>query len=378
MTTIPSRNPLSDAEVTDLRQRIRGEALLPDEDGYDAARTVWNTMIDRYPAVIVRAQGAADVMAGVSLAGDHDLEIAIKGGGHNVAGNAVCDDGLVLDCSPMNGVHIDPDARTARVCPGALLRDLDIEAGAHDLVTPAGFVSSTGVAGLTLGGGIGYLSRKFGLTVDNLRSVDLVTADGSFVRASEDAHPDLFWALRGGGGNFGVVTSFEFELHELASPVFAGPVAWSFEDAPAVLREVNAVLESAPDEVSVLPVIRRAPPAPFLPESVHGELVLVVAMLYAGGPEAGEAALAPLRDIGDLIADAVSAMPYATMQSMFDAASGPGARNYWKSHYLPDLSGDCIEVLCEHAARITSPDSAIGMLSLGGAVSRQPADSTAW
>ncbi|WP_458190276.1 FAD-binding oxidoreductase [Haladaptatus sp. NG-WS-4] len=284
----------------------------------------------------------------------------------------------MLDLSRMNSIRVEPDEQTARVEPGAVLHDFDLEAQAHGLATPAGFVSTTGVAGLTLGGGIGYLSRKHGLTVDNLRSVDLVTADGEFVRASEDENPELFWAIRGGGGNFGVVTSFEFELHELGPTVLAGPVVWSFDDAPAVLREVAAAVRNAPDEVSCLPVLRHAPPAPFLPEDVHGEKVLVVAMIHAGDPDKGKAALATLRTIGTPIADAVDSKPYVAFQSMFDAASGPGARNYWKSHYIADLDGDAIDTLCEYAARMTSPESAIGMLSLGGAVGRKSADTTAY
>ncbi|WP_254545033.1 FAD-binding oxidoreductase [Halomarina pelagica] len=378
MTTSRVQQPLPEEAVTELREEIRGDAILPGEERYDEARAVWNAMIDRSPAIVVRALGAADVMTAVDFARTHGLEIAIKGGGHNVAGNAVCDHGLVLDLSRMKSVHVDPHRRTARVEPGAVLHDLDREAQAHGLVTPAGFVSTTGVAGLTLGGGIGYLSRTFGLTVDNLRSADLVTADGAFVRAGEDEHPDLFWALRGGGGNFGVVTSFEFELHDLDPTVLAGPVVWSFEDAPAVLREVSAAVRDVPDEVSCLPVIRHAPPAPFLPEEVHGEMVLVIAMIYAGDPADGESALAALRDVGEPIADAVKPMPYVDFQSMFDAASGPGARNYWKSHYLAELDGEGIAVLCEHAARMTSSESAIGMLSLGGAVAREPDESTAY
>jgi FAD/FMN-containing dehydrogenase len=369
--------PADDALST-LRDRTRGDVLLPDADGYEDARRVWNGMIDRRPAVVLRARGAADVMAGVGFAREHGLELSIKGGGHNVAGNAVCDDGLTLDCSALDDVRVDPVRQTARVGPGAVLHDLDVETQAHGLVTPVGFVSETGVAGLTLGGGVGHLSRKHGLTVDNLRSVDLVTAEGRLVRASAEEHPGLFWALRGGGGNFGVVTSFEFDLHPLDPTVLAGPVVWAFEDAPAVLREVAAVVREAPPEVSCLPIVRRAPPAPFLPESVHGELVVLVATIYAGDPAAGERALAPLREFRTPVADAVAPRRYVAFQSMFDAAAETGARNYWKSHYLPALTGEAVDVLCEHAARIPSPESVIGMLSLGGAVSDRPDDATAY
>jgi FAD/FMN-containing dehydrogenase len=315
-------------------------------------------------------------MAAVAFAREHGLELAVRGGGHNVAGTAVADGGLVVDCSPMDSVRVDPDAERAWVEPGARLHDVDVETQAHDLVVPAGFVSTTGVAGLTLGGGFGYLSRKHGLTVDSLRSVELVTADGEFVRASEDEHPALFWALRGGGGNFGVVTAFEFELHELASPILAGPVAYHLDDAPAVLREVAAAVDAAPDEVACLVAMRTAPPAPFLPEDVHGAPVLLVVLLYAGDAADGEDALAPLRVIGDPIADAVGPKPYAVFQTTFDEASAPGARNYWKSHYLPTLSGAAIDVMCAHAADIESPESTLGMMAMGGEIACRPADAT--
>ena len=294
----------------------------------------------------------------------------------DVAGHGVCVQGLVLDLSQMKSVRVNPTDRRARVEPGAVLHDLDLETQVHGLATPAGFISSTGVAGLTLGGGIGYLSRKYGLTVDNLQSVELVTAQGEFVQASDDQHPELLWALQGGGGNFGVVTSFEFGLHEIGPTVLSGPVVWSFEDAPVVLREVSEAMREASDEVSCIPILRYAPPAPFLPEEVHGEMVLIVAMIYAGHPGDGRAALAPLRKIGAPIADAVSEMPYVKFQSLFDGAAGPGARNYWKSHYFADLSDHAIDTLCEHAAQMTSQESVIGMLSLGGAVARESSDST--
>ena len=359
-----------------LAARLRGQLFYPGEPDYDQARKVWNAMIDRRPALIVRAKGAADVMAAVAFAREHGLEIAIRGGAHNVAGNAVCDHGLMLDLSAMTSIRVDPAQRTARVEPGALIRDLDQETRAYGLATPGGFISSTGVAGLTLGGGFGYLSRKWGLTVDNLRSVDLVTADAELVPASLDRNPELFWGIRGGGGNFGVVTSFEFDLHELGPKVFAGPVVHPFEDAPKVLRQVAGILREAPDAVSCLPVIRHAPPAPFIPEAFHGRMILLLALIHAGDPDRGEATLAPLRNLGKPIADAVGLKPYTAFQSMFDASANAGARNYWKGHYLDELTEDGIDVLCEHAARMTSKESVIGMLSLGGAIARRPAEST--
>lgn len=378
MTTMPIHDTLSADLTNALADDLRGEVLVPDAADYDDARTVWNAMIDRYPVVVVRPRGAADVMTAVRFAREQGLELAIKGGGHNVAGNAVCDGGLVIDCSTMDAVHVDPERKRARVGPGARLCDLDAETQAHGLVIPAGFVSTTGVAGLTLGGGVGYLSRKYGLTLDNLRSVDLVTAEGAFVQASADEHPDLFWALRGGGGNFGVVTSFEFALHELGPILLAGPVVWPFDDAPTVLKALSRVVRDAPDEVSCLVTLRRAPPVSLLPESIHGDLILLVAVCYAGDPDEGERALAPLRTLGDPVVDGVTRRPYTEFQSMFDGTAGPGARNYWKSHYLADLTDEAIDTLCEHASRMTAPESAIGMLSLGGAVARRDASATAY
>lgn len=359
-----------------LRRSVRGLVLVPGDPEYDAARTVWNAMIDRHPALIVQARGSADVIAAVAFAREKGLEISIKGGGHNVAGSAVCTNGLMLDLSQMTSVRVDPGRRTARVEPGALIRDLDHETQAHGLATPGGFISSTGVAGLTLGGGFGYLSRKHGLTVDNLRSVDLVTADAEPVQAGPGSHADLFWGLSGGGGNFGVATSFEFDLHALGPQVVAGPVVHAFDDAPRALREMAGLMEEAPDTVSCLPVIRHAPPAPFIPETYHGQLIVLFALIHTGEPESGEAALAPFRRIGNPIADAVGLKPYTAFQGMFDASADAGARNYWKGHYLAGLGGDAIDVLCEHAARMTSPESVIGMLSLGGDIARRPVDSS--
>lgn len=377
-TMAVKRKALDETGIAEFGAGFRGEVLSPNELGYDDARMIWNEMIDRRPALIARCAGAADVMSAVTFATNNDLLLSVRGGGHNVAGNAVCDDGLVIDLSVMTGVRVDPETKTARVEAGALLSDLDHETQAHGLAVPCGFVSSTGIAGLTLGGGFGYLSRKYGLTVDSLRSVDLVTAAGEFVRASADENSDLFWGIRGGGGNFGIVTSFEFDLHDLGPTVLAGPVVHAFEDAPNVMREVAAVMREAPDEVSCLMAIRHAPPAPFLPEEVHGEMILLMAIIYAGDPAEGEAALSSLREIGDPIADAVGPKPYAAFQSTFDEANAAGARNYWKSHYFAELTDEAIDVLCEHAPLMTSPETTIGMLALGGAVSRESADSTAY
>jgi FAD/FMN-containing dehydrogenase len=373
---IPANQPISDEDLASLRTRLRGEILLPTDEGYDESRTIWNAAIDRQPAVVVRPLGAADVMAAVQFARDRGLEISIRGGGHHVAGHAVTDGGLMLDCSAMKSVRVDPEAKRAWVEPGALLHDVDVETQAHGLVLPGGFISLVGIAGLTLGGGFGYLSRSLGLTIDSLRSVELVTADGAFVTASESENADLFWALRGGGGNFGVATAFEFELHDLNPTVLAGPIVYDFADAPDVMAAVTDALRSGPDEIGCVMGIRHAPPAAFLPEEVHGKLVLMVTVMYGGDVSAGEEALAPIRAIGTPIADAVGPKPYATFQTMFDAAAGLGARNYWKTHYLSKMSEEAIGVICDRADDIVSPETSIGMMALGREIARQPPDAT--
>ncbi|RTQ98338.1 FAD-binding oxidoreductase [Halomonas nitroreducens] len=376
MDSLSHRPRLSSTQLATLRGALRGPVLLPGEPGYDTVRTIWNAMIDRHPAVIVQAQCAEDVMAAVRFARQQDLAVAVRGGGHNVAGHAVCEGGLMLDLSTLAAVQVDPRRRIARVAPGALLADLDRETQAYGLVTPGGFISSTGVAGLTLGGGFGYLSRRFGLTVDNLRSVELVSAEAERLRAATDEHAELFWGLRGGGGNFGVATAFEFALHDQPPEVLAGPVVHDAADAPAVLRAVAEVMREAPDEVACLPVLRHAPPKPFIPEAFHGEMILLLAMIHSGDPAHSEAALAPLRRIGRPIADVVARRPYVDFQSMFDATANAGARNYWKGHYLDQLTGEAVEVLCDRARRMPGKESSIGMLSLGGEIARHPAAST--
>jgi FAD/FMN-containing dehydrogenase len=372
------RPEVSVDDINALRIGFRGAVLIPADEGYDEARSVWNAMIDKHPAVVTQPLGASDVMSAVAFANEHELEIAIHGGGHHIAGHAVTDGGMMIDCSAMKSVRVDPEQKTAWVEPGALLHDVDVETQAHGLVLPGGFISLVGIAGLTLGGGFGYLSRSLGLTIDNLRAVEMVTADGEFVTASQNEDPDLFWALRGGGGNFGVVTAFEFGLHELEPTILAGPIVHDFADAPDVMTEVADALREGPDEVGCVMAIRKAPPAPFLPAEVHGQLVLMVNAVYGGDVSAGEKALAPIRAIGSPIADAVGPKPYATFQTMFDEAGGPGARNYWKTHYLAEMNEGAIDVIYDRATSIASPETVIGMMALGGEIARRPADSTAY
>ena len=364
--------------VAEFADGLCGDLLRPDDEGYEEARTVWNAMIDRYPALIVRCAGAADVIGAVTFAREHHLPISVKGGGHNIAGRAVDDDALTIDLSRMKSVRVDPDARTARVEPGVVLSELDHETQAFGLATPVGYNSTTGIAGLTLGGGWGWLSRRDGLTVDNLLSADVVTAEGELVHASEDENEDLFWAIRGGGGNFGVVTSFEFRLHEVGPEVLSGAIVHPFEDAETVLREHRRLAAEAPDEAAVWFVIRHAPPLPVVPEEWHGEKVLVLAPFYAGEIADGERVLQPWRDIGDPIADAVGPTPYADWQQAFDGLAPAGNRNYWKSHNFVEMTDGMIETFVAFGETIPSELTEIACAQLGGAVNDLPVDATAY
>ncbi|WP_224270235.1 FAD-binding oxidoreductase [Haloprofundus salinisoli] len=373
-----TKPPRDEPDYETLQRGVHGEVLRPGDEGYDEARSVWNAMIDRKPAVVVRPSGAADVITAVGFARDRDLDLAVKGGGHSVAGSAVCDDGLVIDLSSMSSIRVDPASRTARVGPGATMADLDHETQALGLATPGGVISTTGVAGVTLGGGMGWLSRKYGLSVDNLRSVDLVTADGESVRASEEENPELFWAVRGGSGNFGVVTSFEFDLHEVGPEVLFGPMVYLYEDAPDVLAHYERFALDAPRECSVWLNSVTAPPLPFLPVDVHGTTVVILLVFYAGDLKAGEAALEPLREYGDPIVDAVAPMPYAEAQCSFDDLYAAGARNYWKAANFTGLTEHTIDVMLEYAERFPTPQSEILVHQVGGAVNDVASDATAY
>ncbi len=367
---------LSAEALAPLREKLRGALCFPGDPGYEQARTLWNAMIDRHPGAVVRAHGAADVIAAVGFARDHGLSLAVRAGGHNIAGNAVGEGGLLIDLSPMKSVRVDPVRRTARVEPGVTLGELDREAQAFGLATPLGINSTTGVAGLTLGGGFGWLSRKHGLTVDNLLSADVVTAAGQLVHASEEENPDLFWAIRGGGGNFGVVTSFEYRLHPVGPVVISGLVIHPFANARELLSGYRRLVAGAPDELTCWVVLRKAPPLPFLPPEVHGREVLVFAACYAGAVEEGLKAVAPLRALGKPIADVIGPTPFVAWQAAFDPLLTPGARNYWKSQNLLELGDAAIEVMLGHVGRLPTPECEVFIGNLGGAVNRVPADAT--
>jgi FAD/FMN-containing dehydrogenase len=362
----------------ELLGEIHGEVLLPTSPGYDAARAIWNGAIDRRPACIVRCTGVADVVAAVRFAREHDLEIAVRGGGHNVAGTAVCDDGVVIDLSAMRAVSVDPGERTAWVQGGALWGDVDHETQAHGLATTGGIVGHTGVAGLTLGGGIGFLMRKHGLAIDNLLAAEVVTAAGDVVRASADEHPDLFWALRGGGGNFGVVTSFRFALHPVGPTVMAGPVFWAADDTADVLRFYRDFAADAPDALGTVVRFGTVPPLPAIPEHLHWRPAIAVICCYADAVEDGERAVQALRRFGTPLVDLLAPSPYAAFQGSTDDTVLHGWHYYWKATSMPELSDEAIAVIAEHAYAAGSPRSYAAMFHMGGAVARVPGHATAF
>jgi len=369
---------LSENLISDFTAQIRGDVVLPADPSYDEVRKIWNAMIDRHPGMIVRCAGVSDVMHSVTLARDHNLLLAVRGGGHNIAGNAVCDNGLMIDLSQLKSVRIDPEKRRAYVEPGACLGDFDHEAQAFGLVTPLGINSTTGVAGLTLGGGFGWLSRKYGLTADNLVSADMVTAEGQLVHASATENPDLFWGLRGGGGNFGIVTLFEFELHQVGPEVLAGLIVFPADQGPQVLSQYRDYVATIPDEMNIWVVLRKAPPLPFLPDEVHGQEVVVLAVFYAGDEQQGQTLIEPLRGFGTPHGEHVGVMPYTAWEKAFDPLLTPGARNYWKSHNFSAMSDAALDTIIDYAGKLPSDQTEIFIGLLGGETSRIAVDATAY
>jgi FAD/FMN-containing dehydrogenase len=360
-----------------LKRSFRGVLIGPSEPDYDQARSIWNAMIDRRPALIARCLGVSDVAMGVDFARRNNLPLSVKGGGHNIAGLAVCDDGLMLDMSLMRGVWVDPVARTARAQAGCLLGDLDRETQLHGLAAVLGFVSNTGIAGLTLGGGFGYLTRRFGWSCDNVLSMEVVTAGGRVVRASENENQDLFWGLRGGGGNFGIVTSFEYKLHPVGPDVMAGAIAWTAAEAPNVLKMYRTVVEQAGPELTCVAVLRTAPPAPWLPSDIHGKQIVVLFVCYSGPVEEGLAKVVPIKAFGAPVGDVIQRRPYVSQQSILDATQPKGRRYYWKSEFLPGLSSELFTKVIESARRIVSPHSGIILFPIGGALERLSEDHSA-
>ncbi len=361
-----------------LAADFAGEIVDPDHPSYDVARQVWNGHIQRRPALIARCHGAADVAAAVRFCREQGLQASVRGGGHAVAGHAVLDGGVVIDLSAMIAARVDAMGRTIDAQGGCLNAHVDRESQAFGLAVTGGFVSHTGIGGLTLGGGIGHLMRKFGLAIDALRSCDVVTADGELVFASEDENADLFWGLRGGGGNFGVVTNFRFQLQPLGPIVLAGMVAWRADQAPAVLALLRDFIADAPDEVGLMANLRLAPPLPLFPESVHGKPIVALVATFAGPPEEGERALRPVREFGKPIVDVITPKRYTAQQQLLNAAVPRGRHYYWKSHRLGPLTDEIIDIICANLATISSPMSSVPIFSFGGAMSRVPEDATAF
>ncbi len=367
---VPLGKPLEERVVQELAANFRGELMRSEDEGYDTARAVFNAMTDRRPALIARCTGVVDVIAAVNFARENELVVAVRGGGHSVPGYGSCDGGIVIDLSPMKGVWVDPEARTARAQAGLTWGEFDRETQHFGLATTGGRVTHTGIAGQTLGSGSGWLERKYGLTCDSLISAEVVTADGEFLKASEEENEDLFWGLKGGGGNFGVVTSFKYQLHPVGPIVLGGMFLHPFSRAKELLRFWRDYIEEAPDELGTAPGIFTAPPAPFVPEHMRGQLVAAVIVCYAGTVDEAEEVVRPLREFGPPEVDLVQPMPYTVVQTLIDPANPPGRRNYWKAENMNELPDEAIDTLVEQAATITSPFSVVMIEPKGRAISQ--------
>ena len=368
---------MSNPDIEQLRARVSGAVIAPGDDGYDEARHVYNAMIDRRPAVIVQCTTAADVRAAVDCARENGLALAVRGGGHSVPGFGTVDDGVVADLSGMRAVTVDPAKRTARAEGGATWGDFNDATAAFGLATTGGIVSTTGVAGLTLGGGIGYLARGFGLSCDNLVSAEIVTADGKMVTASEDDHADLFWAIRGGGGNFGVATALEFRLHPVKE-IYGGPMFFAMKDAEAVLRYYREFIAEAPEQFGGFPAFQIAPPLPFIPEERHGKTHALMVACWAGDLDQGERVLKPFHDLAPVVAEMVGPMPYPALNSAFDALYPTGLRHYWKANFVKELTDDAIRAHVEHGSKVPELTSTMHIYPINGACHRVAPDATAF
>lgn len=369
---------IATAALAEFGAGLRGATVLPDDAGYDQARSIWNGAHDRHPALIARCAGVADVIRTVTLARSEGLPLAVRGGGHSIPGFSTLDGGILLDLSPMTGIEIHPGDRTVTAQAGCSWRDLDTETQQFGLAVPGGLVSSTGIAGFTTGGGIGWLVRRHGLACDNLLDAHVVTADGRFVHASAAENADLFWGLRGGGGNFGVVTSFEYQLHEVGPTVLSGLVFYPAEEVETVLAGYRAACAAASDELTTLVNLTTAPPVPFLPEAVHGKPIIGVGGCWSGDPDAGEAATAPFRALGTVIADIFADHPYARWQQALDPLYPRGMHNYFRSAFLPEVDDRALHALRQSFATLPNPLAEIHLQHLGGAVRRIPAQDTAY
>jgi hypothetical protein len=369
---------LDGTALRELETSFRGQLIRPGDGSYEEHRKIWNGSIDRRPALIARCAGVADVIAALGLAKRAGLQVAVRSGGHSFPGLSMCDGGIVIDLSQMRAIRVDPETRTARTQAGALWGDFDHETQAFGLATTGGIVTHTGVAGLTLGGGIGWLQRKHGLTIDQLIGVDLVTAEGELVKASAAENVDLFWGVRGGGGNFGIVTEFEFRLHPVGPTVLAGPIFWPIEESPRVLRFYREWIADAPDELMTIVIHRKAPPLDFVPAELHGQLVVAIVCCYAGPLDEGAKVLRPLKDFGSPVLDLCEPKPYVAHQGMFDPSFPHGRWYYMRACDVAELTDDVIDITVDHALRMKSPVNTFPIFQLGGAVARVGEDETAF
>jgi FAD/FMN-containing dehydrogenase len=369
---------VSKDRIDKLKSEIKGQIVMPDDSNYDQVREIWNAMIDRKPAVIVQCAEADDVSKAILFAKENELEISIRGAGHNIAGNSVCDNGIMIDLSNMKKVLVDATKRRAYVEPGVTLGDFDEAVQAHGLATPVGINSTTGIAGLTLGGGFGWLTRQYGMTVDNLLSAKIVSADGQKMRISDKEHADLFWAIRGGGGNFGVVTEFEFQLYSVGPQILAGLIAFPLDEAKQILQQYREFIDTAPEELNVYAVLRAAPPLPFLPEEIHGKNIILLALFYNGDENKGWKFVESLRSFGNPHGEHVGVMPYVQWQKAFDPLLTPGARNYWKSHNFTELSDEMFDTIIEYTEKLPTPQCELFVALLSGSANRVPAEAMAY
>ena len=377
-TITTSAPQLDDAQVQKLRETVRGDVILQGDPDYDTARVVYNAMIDKHPAIIVRCVNAGDVISAVNFARENGLDIGVRGGGHNVSGSSLVEGGLVVDLSRMKGVRVDPKRRRARVEGGATWGDVDHATHAFGLATPAGIISTTGVAGLTLGGGFGHLSRKYGLSCDNLVSADVVTANGELVTASADENPDLFWALRGGGGNFGVVTSLEFQLHPVHT-LYGGPLFYDVKHTEALMRFYRDFMRQAPNDMAAFFSFHQGPPAPFIPEHLHFVPMVAIVTAWGGPLEQGEEALKPLREeVVEPLIDLAGPIPYPVLNSMFDDLYAPGLHHYWKAAYVPELTDEAIAIHTDRGPKVPSLHSTMHLYPQTGAIHDVASDATAY
>ena len=368
---------MSAPTVEQLREQVRGQVIAPQDDAYEEARGVYNAMIDRRPAVVVRAANVGDVMAAVNFAREAGIDLAVRGGGHSVPGFGTCDDGVVIDLSGMRGVRVDPGARTARAEGGATWGDFNSATHAFGLATTGGIISTTGVGGLTLGGGIGYLTRGHGLSLDNLISADVVTADGRFLIASERENQDLFWAIRGGGGNFGVLTALEFRLHPVTD-IYGGPMFFELSATGDLLRWYREFIADAPREFGGFPAFQIAPPLPFIPEDRHGDTFIAFVACWAGPIEQGEAMLKSLHDVAPVVAEHVGPMPYPALNGAFDALVPPGLQHYWKANFVTELNDDIIDAHMQHGPEVPVVNSTVHIYPINGACHDVATDATAF